>query len=189
MGDGAKDEGRPGEGGGNINQIRDILIGPFQRDQEARFARAEQSLERIAREAAEQTEHASAQLRKALEAAVDAIEARLTDLTKRLAESDSSAKRELTRVSDDLGAHLRDVDRRLRTEIEENERSADRRLRSLREEIEAALAKLRDEKTGREDLGDYLMEIGLRLKGEPSLNALETSLEDALRGESGDPQS
>jgi hypothetical protein len=36
-------------GSGNINQIRDILIGPLQREQEANFARLEQNLERIAR--------------------------------------------------------------------------------------------------------------------------------------------
>jgi hypothetical protein len=180
---GSKDEAEGGPG--NINQIRDILIGPFQREQETRFARNEQSLERVAREAAEQSERAAAQIRKALEAAVDSLEARLADLTKRLAEADDGAKRGLARVSDELGKQLRDCDARLRAQVEELARDAEARVRSLRADTEAAVAALRDEKTGRHDLGDYLTEIGLRLKGEPSLRALESSLADALHGDPG----
>jgi hypothetical protein len=170
-------------GGGNINQIRDILIGPLQREQDARFARNEQTLERIAREAAEQSERAAAQLRKALEAAVDSLEARLADLTKRLAEADDGARRGLARVSDELGKQVRDFDTRLRAQVEEVARDAETRVRALRADAEAAVAALRDEKTSRHDLGDYLAELGLRLKGEASLRALESSLADALHGD------
>jgi hypothetical protein len=170
------------EGGGNINQIRDILIGPFQREQEATIARVEQSLERTAREAEDRTARAQEKIQKALEASVTALESRIADLVKRVELLDETTRRDASQLAGDVGRDMKEMQGRLLSEIQDNERSSERRFATLRQEIEAELANLRDEKTSRHDLGDYLAEIGLRLKRESSLAALDASLQDALHG-------
>jgi len=169
-------------GSGNINQIRDILIGPFQREQEAHFSRVEQALERIAREAEDRTNRAQEKLQKGLEAAVSGLESRIADLNKKLEQLDETTRRDASQLASDIDERLKETQARLLAEIQENDRSADKRLNKLREELDSGIASLRDEKTSRHDLGDYLAEIGLRLKGETSLAALDASLQDALNG-------
>ncbi len=185
---GKKDADAPPKeaGGGNINQIRDILIGPFQRDQEARFDRVEQSLQRAAGEAADATARAQEKLQKSLDAAVDGLEAKLSDLSKRMTDLDDTRKREAAAMAEDLTRQLRELETKLGAELRELDRHTEERLRGVRSDMDAALAVLRDEKTSRHDLGDYLMELGLRLKGEASLSALDSSLEEAIGGASKD---
>ena len=48
--------------------------------------------------------------------------------------------------------------------------------------LQAGDDELRAATVGREDLGDYLMEIGLRLKGESSLKSIESSLKSGKGG-------
>jgi len=171
------------EGSGNINQIRDILIGPFQRDQQAAIARLEQRIERFAAEASEQAEQTQDRLHKSLEASMTMIEARLSECVERLSKVEAGARRETEDLAKSLGRELCEVDQKLRNEIESSASSAEKRLAAFRLETDEAMLALRDEKTGRADLGDYLTEIGMRLKGEQALSALESSLQDALDAE------
>lgn len=184
---GKKDADAPQkEGAGNINQIRDILIGPFQRDQESRFERMEQTLQRAASEAADATTRSQEKLQKSLDAAVDGLEAKLSDLSKRMTDLDDTRKREAASLAEDLTRQLRELETKLTTDLRDLERHADERLRGVRGDMDTALAELRDQKTSRHDLGDYLMELGLRLKGEASLSALDSSLQEAIGGASKD---
>jgi hypothetical protein len=169
-------------GSGNINQIRDILIGPLQREQEANFARLEQNLERIARESEDRTARAQEKLEKSLETAVTALESRIGDVSKRLEQFDEATRRDASQLASDMEREIKDLQTRLSSEMQSNERATDKRFATLRQELDAELAAVRDEKTSRHDLGDYLAEIGLRLKGEASLKALDASLLDALNG-------
>lgn len=166
--------------GGNINQIRDILIGPFQREQQAQFARVEQTLERIAAEAEERTARAQGKLQKSLDGAVSALEARLGELGKRIDQLDEATKRQMSQLANDIEDKIKDVNKRLLAEVQDLERNTDKHFTALRHELDAAIANLRDEKTSRHDLGDYLTEIGLRLRGESTLADLDASLQDAL---------
>jgi len=169
-------------GTGNINQIRDILIGPLQREQEANFVRLEQTLERIEREAEDRTARAQEKLSKALEAAVTGLESRIGDLSKRLEQQDETTRRDASQLASDIEREIKELQNHLTSEIQGNERATDKRFTVLRQELDAELAAIRDDKTSRHDLGDYLAEIGLRLKGEASLKALDASLLDALNG-------
>jgi uncharacterized phage infection (PIP) family protein YhgE len=169
-------------GSGNINQIRDILIGPFQREQEAAIGRIEQSLERMARESEDRTARTQEKLQKGLEAAVTGLESRLADLGKRVDQLDETTRRDAANLASEIEREIKETKAGLLSDIQDNDRATDKRLIALRAELDAELAGLRDEKTSRHDLGDYLTEIGLRLKGEASLAALDASLQDALHG-------
>jgi hypothetical protein len=169
-------------GSGNINQIRDILLGPLQREQEASFARVEQMLERIEREAEDRSARLQEKLTKSLEAAVTALESRIGDVSKRVDQLDETTRRDAAQQASEIGREIKELQTHLGNEMQSNERATDKRFTVLRHELDAELATLRDDKTSRHDLGDYLAEIGLRLKGEASLKALDASLLDALNG-------
>jgi DNA anti-recombination protein RmuC len=166
--------------GGNINQIRNILIGPLQREQEARFARLEQLIERYSTEAADRSARSQEKLEKTVEAAVTGLQARIAELGKRLQESEKTLRTEATQSHKELERQATELQTRLTKELQDNDRQAGKRLENLRTEIDATFADMRDEKTSRHDLGDYLTEIGLRLKGDADLSALDASLQDAL---------
>lgn len=172
--------------GNNINQIRDILIGPFQRDQQAHVARLEQRLERLSSEAAERSERSAERLQKSLDDAMATLENRLSECIERLSKVEAGARRETEELGKSLTRDMRDLDQTLRREIETLTASSEKSLESFRRDSDKALLALRDEKTSRADLGDYLTEVGMRLKGEQTLSALESSLKDALNVESDD---
>lgn len=178
----SKSSNPPDPTAGNINQIRDILIGPFQRDQEAAIARLEQSLERFGQEAEDRTARAQEKLQKSLEAAVAGLESRMADLGKRVDQLDETTRRDAANLAGEIEREMKEMNTRLVAEIQDNERATDKRFSDLRAALDVELAALRDDKTSRHDLGDYLAEIGLRLKGETSLAALDASLQDALSG-------
>lgn len=140
--------------GGNINQVRDILIGPFQREQEARLKTLERTLERYKKDTVTAAERLESKLQKKMDEA---------------AKSSKSADKDLQSSLDEARAEFA-------AEIEALEKQTVDHLNTLRSDVELELARLRDEKTGREDLGDYLMELGLRLKGESSLEKIETTV-------------
>lgn len=147
--------------GGNINQVRDILIGPFQREQEARLDALERTLQRYKEEAEAATSHLEEKLSK-----------RLTEVVKESKDADKA-----------LGKDLSKAQSKLAGEIESQERQSKERLNTLRSDVEVELVRLRDEKAGKEDLGDYFMELGLRLKGESSMEKIQKALANARGGD------
>ncbi|MEM7652535.1 MAG: hypothetical protein AAF220_05075, partial [Pseudomonadota bacterium] len=134
-------------GGKNINQIRDILIGPFQRETDGKFRASEESLNRLSDMHSERMDLMQSRLEKAVDHAVE-------DLTSRM-----------KRMDDHLQGMIRAQDKAMNTGFEHIRRDIDQKFRDLQ-----------NSKTGREDLADYLVEIGMRLKQEPTLNAIEDEL-------------
>ena len=147
--------------GGNINQVRDILIGPFQREQEARLDALERTIERHKKEAAEAASRLEEKLSK-----------KLDELTKSSKEADKALAKDLDKAQKQLAADLEALEKR-----------ATEHLNTLRSDLELELARIRDEKAGKEDLGDYFMELGMRLKGETSLEKIESTLSSMRSGD------
>jgi len=110
-GKGSGDELPGGPGGGNINQIRDILIGPFQREQEARFERAERSLARLAEETTAATTRAQEKLQKSLDAAMDGLESKIADLSKRFNDMADAQKRDSEALAAELSGRIKELGR------------------------------------------------------------------------------
>lgn len=157
--------------GGNINQIRDILVGPFQREQENRLAQLEKTLERYQAEADAATKRAQEKLEKRIDGASDKLGEKISDLSKALKAAEKAQGKALDEVQSKLASDMKDL-----------EKLIDDHVRALRDDLEAGMAELRDAKVGRQDLGDYLMEIGLRLKGESALQSIESSLKSGKGG-------
>lgn len=158
-------------GGGNINQIRDILVGPFQREQESRLASLEKALERYQAESEAATQRAQQKLEKKIETTTEKLSEKISELGKALKATEKAQGKALEKAQSDLATELAGLEQLMEEQI-----------RALREDVESGMAELRDAKVGREDLGDYLMEIGLRLKGESALQSIEGSLKSGKGG-------
>ena len=168
--------------GGNINQIRDILVGPYQREQEARLATLEKALERYKSESDAATTRAREKLEKQIAATSEKLSNKISDLSKALKEADKAQTKALKDLNKDLSTQVEKLTAKVAADLKDLEKHTDDHLRALRDDMEAGVAELRDAKVGREDLGDYLMEIGLRLKGESSLKSIESSLKSGKGG-------
>ncbi len=165
-------------GGGSIDQIRDILFGTAQREQEARAKRIEKSLEQAAKQAAEQLEKAERALDRKLGKMNADLNARLDALIARLSEAEKSAKDDNAALDKELSAQIRETEQSVRDELREVSEGILDKLAELRGDMTEAIDRLQYEKTGNENLGDYLLEMGMRLKGDPTLNAIQASLGD-----------
>lgn len=151
-GDGA---GMGGLGGsGNIDQIREILFGATQREQDERSSTLEKQLQRDAKRAADHLDKTRASLESSLEKLSGDLGSRLDQIAQRIEQVDADAKKATADTAQTLDQRLTDVGQELRELID----------------------RLEQQKTGREELGGQLMELGLRLKGDIALDAIESSL-------------
>jgi DNA repair exonuclease SbcCD ATPase subunit len=169
-------------GGGNINQIRDILVGPFQREQEARLEQLERKVERHHKETTTAAKRAQDKVEKQLDANAEKLRGKIAELSDTLQDATKSSA--AARAA--LGAEARESREELRTRLQSDvqglEKLTQDYVTALRGDLDATTAQLREEKVGRQDLGDYLMELGMRLKGESSLKAIESSVKGGKRG-------
>ena len=162
--------------GGSIDQIREILFGSAQREMETRALRIEKTLDQAAKEAAEQLEKTQRATERRLDKLTSDFTARMEAQATRLAEASKSAREETAALESELGTQLRDTEQTLREELHDLGDSMSRKLDDLRRELLDAIERLQDEKTDREALGNYLLEVGMRLKGDATLDALEASV-------------
>ena len=169
--------------GGSIDQIREILFGSAQRQIDSRFAAAEKSLATAAEKAAVQL----AEARDALTERSDALDSRLetqiesvlNQLDKTQSELEESIDTVQRKLSDDLSA----LEKQIRQAMADQASAFEKKLKVLEDELYSTAARLEEEKTGKQDLGDYLMEIGLRLKGDRGLAAIQSSVGAAVTSE------
>lgn len=166
---------------GNINQIREILFGQHLREQTASISKTQEALDRTARETDSKLRDAEDRLTEVLNSSAAKFDNKITALGKRLEQLVGGAESGTARVAEELDARLTGVERDLKQTIVTQDKAAKKAHDSLRADLNSAVARLEDDKTNRADLGDYLMEIALRLKGEDVLDTLETTLKGVAK--------
>jgi len=169
--------------GGSIDQIREILFGSAQRQIESRFSAAEKSLAAAATKAAEQLSDAKEALTERADALDTRLETQIEAVLKRLDKAQSELEENIETVQRKLSDNLSALEKQIRQDMADQANDFQKRLKTLEDELNSAVARLDKEKTGNQDLGDYLMEIGLRLKGDRGLAALQSSIGAALTSE------
>lgn len=178
---GGKAGGKPGsDTSSKITQIREILFGQYQREAEGRFRRNEQNTQRVAEEANERMDRIQSQLEQSLQLAMERIDKRLDDLGRRIDEVEQNAKHDIQNVAQDITSRVNQYDQHLKAELKSHVRFTQTNFDSVRAEMEAAIRGLGESKTGRADLGDYLIEVGMRLRGEPVYADIEAQLKELL---------
>ena len=178
-------KGDPAGGGNSMEQIRELLFGATQRDNESRAQLLETRLEKHSREAADRLDAARTALEARIAKATADLKAGLAKLGGDLEAAETTASRDNAELEDVLSSRIADLEQSLRDEIKALAKDTQNRFASLETELESTTARLDDEKTDRRDLGDYLIEFGMRLKGDSALEALRASVKEALGEERG----
>lgn len=164
--------------GGSIDQIREILFGTAQREQDSRAVKLEKSLDQAAKRSSEQLDKTQRAIERRLDKLSTDFNARLDALTTRLGEAERTAKDDNAALENDLAGQIREGEESLREELRDLSDSIAQKLEELRADLGEATDRLETEKTGNETLGEYLLELGMRLKGDPTLSALKVSVGD-----------
>lgn len=173
---------------GNIDQIRDILVGSQLRDYENRFAQIESELNLLHQDLEDRIEEVKSSLSSQLQASLEALDKRLKAFTMKMQEETT----DLQQQNDRLGRRLQSTFEELDRAFEDKTSAIDGRLnesrdklqediRTLRsqvfEELEGRINALRDNKLERESMAELLFELGMRLKGQDVVPALQAAID------------
>ena len=143
-----------------VDRIRDIIFGPQMRVYEQQFRRMAAQLDLLGKQLED--------LRAALEQQGSTLSTRLVQLDANLEQKTAQlgvdSRESLDTLRADLSARLEQQDVELKAQVQRWAAELRRQGQELRGEYTAALDALDDDKAGRHNLGDLLVEVGTRLK-------------------------
>jgi biotin operon repressor len=164
---------------GSMTQIREILFGQIERENNARFQKIESSIDTNAKNSSQQLAEARSELEKGLSRLAEKTAASLDKLSEELSASRAEAKQNLQELSKELTARLGEAEERLESDLKTARASLEKNIDDLEDNLDKSVAQLDDAKADRADLGDMLIEMGMRLKGDATLEALKTQVSKA----------
>lgn len=154
---------------GSIDQIREILFGTAQREHKKRASRIEKDLEQVSKQAAQHLQATEKAIQKRMDTIASDLVARLDALAARLDEVEARARSDNTAVEKDLSEKISESENGLRQDVDDLGHAITKKLHDLHQELGDAIDRLDHQKTTRDDLGDYLMDVATRLKGDSAL--------------------
>jgi hypothetical protein len=159
-------DGLDDESGDSIDKVREILFGAQQRKADQRFGDIKQEFERQIRVSDERSEEA----RRGIDRRIELMETKLVDemkkLSQRLGDSLESFRKEADQSNAQLRESLSAAEKSLRSEIDAQGKQSQSRLADLKADLDRAASDLDGDKTSRDELGGYLMELGMRLSSD-----------------------
>ncbi|GAB4354410.1 MAG: hypothetical protein Fur0042_23430 [Cyanophyceae cyanobacterium] len=175
---------------GNVDQIRDIIIGRQLREYDERLGQFESQLSLIDRDLHDRVEELKVSLSTQLSTAVDGFEKRLKGLAAALEDETIELRQQGDRLTQKLQSSSQNLDGEIdRKTGSLNERLSETRdklqddIRSLKaqvfEQLEERFSALRDGKLAKDEVADLLFELGIRLRGEEVVGALRAATDDS----------
>ncbi|NLF01226.1 MAG: hypothetical protein GX601_09645 [Anaerolineales bacterium] len=174
----------------DVERIRDIIFGSQIRQYDQRFSSITQQIDRLDRQL-DELRSALDEQRLAGEARAHEIEENLTRRTteldrtlsdqisqvdaasgQRLAQMQTESRQSLDALSSEMSSRIKQQNEDLTTQLRQLAADLRQQERDLRSEFTAALNALEDEKISRHNLGDLLMEVAMRLKGDSDIGEL-----------------
>lgn len=167
-------------GGGNLDQVREILFGAQSRGVEKRLARLEEELPKRVAEIREEVKRVLANLEAYARTEIDSLNERLRsevgergkgeeDLAAKLDESAKTLRKDLAQQGDRSTAGDRDLRQQLLDQAKRLEEEIQRRSDDLAAALARAVEELRSEKADRRAVAGILHEVAMRLNDELSL--------------------
>lgn len=163
-------------GGGSMEQIREILFGGVQRSHDSRMAKIESLIDRNAKESANRLNSSQTELERKLSEGIKDLADKLDKLGASLVATEKSAKEELAATSKELLGRIASLDDRLGNDLKSESDRLQAHIETLRDDVDQTVDRLEDQKTDRADLGDLLIEMGMRIKGDATLDAIKSGL-------------
>ena len=178
---------------GNIDQIRDILMGPQLRDYETRLAQVEADLSLLRQDLRDRIEETKTSFAAEIRLTVESLEKKIKAVS--LTASEESADlRQLTdrmnkRFSNTIEALNDSVDKQvatLRDELSESKARLQEDVRNLRdqifEELDRQFSSLRSGKVSKDDMAEILFEVAMRIKGTEFVRQLKEATDTEVYG-------
>lgn len=173
MGEMTKDEIR--ERLGNIDQIRDIIVGAKLREYDSRIEQIETDISMLQQEMRDRLERVKTDISTDLRAAIDALEKKLKCFSLNFDEENAALHQQIDRANKKFSNSIETLDRALETEttsirqeLTETKNNLQSNVKTLKEDIFAELekrfSKLTQAKVSRHDMAEVLFELGMRMK-------------------------
>lgn len=164
---------------GSMDQIREILFGQFERENNSHLQKLQSSIDRNAKSSSEHLAETRAELEKGLSKLAETTTASLDKLSEELSASRAAAKQALQELSKELTTRLAQAEQRLEGELKTTRAGLQKNIDALEDNLDRSVEQLDDAKADRADLGDILIEMGMRLKGDAALEAIKAQVSNA----------
>jgi predicted nucleic acid-binding Zn-ribbon protein len=161
---------------GNIDQIREIIVGSQMRDYNHRLEQLESNMSMVQQEMRDRLDEVKGLAATELRGAIESLEKKLKSLNLNTQEELMDVRQQIERTKVKLSKTIESLDesldnqtKSLREQLIENRESSQEDIHNLREqvfeEIDRRFSSLKEVKVARDDMAEILFEIGMRLKG------------------------
>lgn len=178
---------------GNIDQIRDILMGPQLRDYETRMAQMESDLSLLRQDFRDRIEEAKSSFAAEIRANVESLEKKIKAVSLNASEESADLRQLIDRTnkkfSNTIEALNDNVDKQtasLRDELSESKARLQEDVRTLRdqifEELDRQFSSLKTGKVSKDDMAEILFEVAMRIKGTEFVRQLKEATDTEVYG-------
>lgn len=172
---------------GNIDQIRDIIVGAKLREYDSRIEQIETDISMLQQEMRDRLERVKTDISTDLRAAIDALEKKLKCFSLNFDEENAALHQQIDRANKKFSNSIETLDRALETEttsirqeLSETKNNLQSNVKTLKEDIFAELekrfSKLTQAKVSRHDMAEVLFELGMRMKETEILPKLKAAV-------------
>ena len=174
---------------GNIDQIRDILVGSHLRDYDTRLAQVETDLSLLRQDVRDRIEDTKIALGTEMRNALESLEKKLKAVSLTSTEESADLRVQLDRTNKKLANTMtvlnEAIDKQtnaLREDLLTARDKLQEDVRTLRnqifEELDRQFLSLRNGKVSRDDMAEILFELGMRLKGTEFIRQLKEATDN-----------
>lgn len=176
---------------GNIDQIRDIIIGSQLREFNTRFGKIENDISLIEQEMRDRLEEVKTTLLGEIKFAAEAIDKKLKGAIASTQEEQLELRQQIERTSKKFSTSIENLDKdidtqtdSIRTQMSQSVGKLQEDVHTLRtqifEQLDLRFATLSGVKVSRDDMAELLFELGMRLKGTEFVPKLKQAAEDSV---------
>lgn len=176
---------------GNIDQIRDIIIGSQLREFNTRFGKIENDISLIEQEMRDRLEEVKTTLLGEIKFAAEAIDKKLKAAIASTEEEQLELRQQIERNSKKFSTSIENLDKdidtqtdSIRTQMSQSVGKLQEDVHTLRtqifEQLDLRFATLSGVKVSRDDMAELLFELGMRLKGTEFVPKLKQAAEDSV---------
>jgi len=176
---------------GNIDQIRDIIIGSQLREFNARFGKIETDISLLEQENRDRLEEVKTTLLGEIKFAIEALDKKLKGAIAGTQEEQLELRQQLDRSNRKFSTSIENLDQdidtqtdSIRSQMTQSVGKLQEDVHSLRtqvfEQLDLRFATLTGVKVSRDDMAELLFELGMRLKGTEFVPKLKQAAEDSV---------
>lgn len=176
---------------GNIDQIRDIIIGSQLREFNARFGKIETDISLMEQEMRDRLEEVRTTLLGEIKFAAEAIDKKLKGAIASTQEEQLELRQQIDRSNKKFSTSIENLDKdidtqtdSIRTQMTQSVGKLQEDVHTLRtqvfEQLDLRFATLTGVKVSRDDMAEILFELGMRLKGTEFVPKLKQAAEDSV---------